>query len=580
MSDRQDNVEVTKNPKAPIVRYFSLLILNFLVEWIPGLSKFLFYDSGFTALRKFKYDDSLTAIPLPLPKEEFGLNKVEHSVVGLEIFEEKENKAEPIGSTEYLTAWHFREAYLSGRITPSQVAKNLIAKIEAAHTFTSPTEPSIEGFYQYDHDEILRQAEESTARYAQNESLGPLDGVPVGIKDEIDVKGFETRVGTAFINRGNKAQQDATLVRRLREKGAIIVGKTSMHELGMDITGNNPVAKTPRNPYDPNHYCGGSSGGSAAVVAAGLCPISIGCDGGGSIRVPASFCGLYGLKPTTGRVPSKGTFPLTFTCGVSGPFASSAADLALTYYAIAGKDPEDPNTYHQPSPTLYGFYLTNTLTDLKIGIYSAWNQQVQNSAITTALHEFIDAFKLRGAQIVEIEIPELEEARNAHLIAILSEIHHIVNRYKEHRNKLTYPNRILHVILEHLAVSDYIQSQQVRTRIMRHLSNLFENSVDLILTPTSGITAPQIHPRALSYGEVNSNVTGNAIRFVQLANFTGIPGINVPAGYDEKGLPIGLQFMARWYNEALLLRVANVSQEILGDRRKQPGKELWFGDLL
>ncbi|CAG8509624.1 11576_t:CDS:10 [Ambispora gerdemannii] len=580
MSDMTDNVEITKNPKAPYVSSYPLMILAFLAEWIPGISKYLFYDSGFADLRKFKYEDSLTSIPLPLPKEKFGLNKLEHPVVGLEIFDEKGISPESIGSTGYLTAWHLREAYLSGRITPSQVAERFLERIEAAHTCTSPTEPSIEGFYQYEKDEILKQAEESTARYAQKKSLGPLDGVPIGVKDELDVKGFETRVGTIFINRGNKAQRDATLIHRLRERGAIIAGKTSMHELGMDITGNNPKAKTPRNPYDPNHYCGGSSGGSAAIVASGLCPIAIGCDGGGSVRVPASFCGVYGLKPTTGRISSIGEFPFAWTCAVPGPFASSADDLALAYYAIAGKDPEDPITYHQPSPTLYGFYLTNTLSDLKIGIYSAWNRQVLNPAITTVLHEFIDAFKLRGAQFVEIEIPELEEARNAHLISILSEVHSSLNRYKEHRTKITYPNRIIHCILDHLTASDYIQSQQVRTRSMRYVSDLFENSVDLILTPTTGITAPQIYPRSLLHGELNANVSGNGVRYVQLANLTGIPGINVPAGYDDKGLPIGLQFMAKWYNEALLLRVAKTSQEILGDRRKQPREGLWFGDLL
>ncbi|RIB02002.1 putative glutamyltRNA amidotransferase subunit A [Gigaspora rosea] len=433
--------------------------------------------------------------------------------------------------------------------------------------------------YQYNKDDILAQAEASTSRYNNGQSLGPLDGVPVAVKDEIDVTGYETRVGTSFFNRGNPASNDACLVKKLRDQGAIIIGKTNMHEIGFDITTNNPNTNTSRNPYNTNHYCGGSSGGSACVVASGLCPIAIGCDGGGSIRIPSSFCGIYGLKTTCGRISSKGLFALSSSVGVPGPMTACVDDLALAYFVMSGKDPEDPKTFHQPSPTLHDLYLTDDLSNLKIGIFSAWNKQVTDPAITPALDNFINEFKLRGAEFIEIEIPELEDARVAHLITIGSEHAACIDGYKKHSHLLNLPNRANIATLSNVNYSDYIKSQQVRTRMMRNISVVF-SGVDLILTPTCAINAPQIYPRALKYGEINTLVTADGTRFAQLANFTGIPAVTVPAGYNDKNLPIGLQFMAKWYDEATLLRVAKVSEEIFESERRRPAEKYWLGNLL
>ncbi|KAG9288655.1 hypothetical protein G9A89_006756 [Geosiphon pyriformis] len=573
--------EITKSHKAPYLSHISLILLTHLGEWVPGLSKILFHNSGLTSLRSLNFEERPTLIPLPLPKEKFGVT--ETLIQGLEIFDQKSSSYDQNGSTGFLTVWHLREAYLNAKTTPLKVAEDLLQKIEIAHNSTQ-SYTSLGGFHIYDREDILKQAEASATRYAQRKSLGPLDGIPIGIKDEIDVKGYETRVGTSFINLGHKAQRDAFVVERLREHGAIILGKTNMHEFGLDITGNNPVAITPRNPYNQKHYCGGSSGGSAAIVAAGLSPIAIGCDGGGSIRLPSAFCGIYGLKPTCGRVSSRGIYPLCWSVGSTGPMAASVDDLALAYYVMAGKDPEDTNTYFQPSPSLYGFYMTNTLSDLRIGIFPAWNYQVKDSEISAALEEFKNAFQLRGAEFIEIDIRELEQARVGHLISIGSEVNSSMKRFKKEMHKISYPNRATHLVLDHITASVstdlvFFQAQQVRTRVMEHLMSIFSD-VNLILTPSSGITAPYIHPYALRHGELNSSVTADAMRFVSLANFTGIPAISVPAGYDAKGLPIGLQFIAKWYDEATLLRAAKVSEEILGSRRRKPSESRWFGDWL
>ncbi|KAF0549640.1 amidase signature enzyme [Gigaspora margarita] len=432
--------------------------------------------------------------------------------------------------------------------------------------------------YQYNREDIMAQAEASTSRYNQNQTLGPLDGVLVAIKDEIDVIGYETRVGTTFLNRRNPASKDAFLVKKLREQGAIIIGKTNMHEISNGITTNNPSTYTSRNPYDTDHYCGGSSGGSACVVSSGLCPIAVGSDTGGSIRIPSSFCGIYGLKPTCGRISLTGDFPICRSMAVTGPMAACVDDLALAYYVMAGKDPEDPKTLYQPSPTLHGLYLTETLSDLKIGILTAWNRRVVDSTITSALDKFINEFKLRGAEFIEIDIPELEDAQSAHAITAVSEYYSSMNEYKKYLHLLSLPNRANLAIYSNANVSDYIKAQQIRTRMMRNMSVLFSD-VNLILTPTCAITAPPIYPRSLKYGEIDDLVFAYAIRFTRLANFIGIPAVTVPVGYNDKNLPIGLQFMAKWYDEATLLRVAKVSEEILGNKRRRPDEKYWFGDL-
>ncbi|CAG8534350.1 19602_t:CDS:2 [Cetraspora pellucida] len=232
-----------------------------------------------------------------------------------------------------------------------------------------------------------------------------------------------------------------------------------------------------------------------------------------------------------------------------------------------------------PSPTLHDLYLTKTLSDLKIGIFTDWNKRVVDPTITSSLNSFINEFKLRGAEFIEIDIPELEDAQIAHSTAILSEFCSFMNEYKEYLHLLSLPNRASIATFSNANASDYIKALQVRTRMMRNVSVLF-SGVNLILTPTCAITAPPIYPGALKYGEINTSVTAYGVRFTKLANFIGIPAVTVPAGYNDKNLPIGLQFMAKWYDEATLLRVAKVSEEIIGCKRRRPAEKYWFGDLL
>ncbi|CAG8741769.1 13580_t:CDS:2, partial [Cetraspora pellucida] len=222
--------------------------------------------------KSFKEDATL--MPLPLPTEVFGIQEP-MKIDGLEIFGHQNKEHSPTQEIQkFLCARDYTEVYLAKRVTPLQVCEKLIDNIN--QSCSEECDPPLYGMYQYHQHDIMAQAEASTFRYKQNHSLGPLDGVPVVVKDEIDVIGYETHVRTSFLNQGKPATEDAFLIKKLKDQGAIIIGKMTMHEIAFNITTNNPNTYTCHNPYNTDHYCGGSSGGSACVV-------SVGSDGGGSI---------------------------------------------------------------------------------------------------------------------------------------------------------------------------------------------------------------------------------------------------------------------------------------------------------
>lgn len=256
--------------------------------------------------------------------------------------------------------------------------------------------------------DILKQAEESTERYKLNTPRSQMEGVFVTIKEEMNIKGLETKVGTCFINDGTPAVEDSTLVTNLRNSGAIIIGSTAMNELGWDTFTVNPNTGMPKNPYQTLHSCGGSSGGCSGSVAGGLVPVSIGADGGGSIRIPSSFCGLYGLKTSYARVSGYGGATVDPSVGAYGPLAATADDMALTYSIIAGPDTKDVNSLLQPSINLKDYDRYLDLSDLTIAITPEWNNDIIEPAILEKLNFFKTYLQQLGARIVEIDIPDLD----------------------------------------------------------------------------------------------------------------------------------------------------------------------------
>ncbi|MEW6334174.1 MAG: amidase [Thermodesulfobacteriota bacterium] len=550
------NVYDLKSVKLPYLAGGTLRFFAALVESPLRLllTPSLFESAGVNWLRKQRFDENPTHHPIHFT----GALQKEASAAAEN---EWPGAASRMEGFQFASLFDYANAYRSGTSTPEEVAKKVLDSIAASDAGHRP----LKAFIAVDRDDVMRQARESTERIGAGRPLGIFDGVPVAIKDEIDMTPYPTTVGTAFLGK-TPAGEDATVVARLRRGGALLIGKANMHEIGINVTGINPHHGTTRNPYNANHVTGGSSSGSAAAVAAGLVPVAIGADGGGSTRIPASFCGLVGLKATFGRISEHGAYPLVWSVAHVGVLAGAAADAALTYAVIAGPDPRDPISLHQPLPALKGWDDLN-LKGLRLGVYRDWFRHAEREVVA-ACEVMLKAYENMGCRIVEIVIPDLEANRIAHSVTITSEMAQAMQAtYDEHRREHGLDVRVVLALARQFTATDYLLAQRIRTRMIRHFENAFRQA-DMILTPATGIAAPEIKKGALPDGESDLTTTVEIMRFATVANMTGLPAISFPVGYTQKGLPIGLQVIGRPWDEAGLLRMALAAEQVV--ERKAP----------
>ncbi|EGC29911.1 hypothetical protein DICPUDRAFT_158444 [Dictyostelium purpureum] len=474
----------------------------------------------------------------------------------------------------------YNKLYKSNKASPNDILNNFIE----VKNHSDEQSPPLAAFIKVLESDIKEQANQSSERWKNKEPLSILDGVPISIKDELDQIGYHTTCGTTFLSKcyPNVKEEDSFVAKKLRERGAILVGKNNMHEIGISTLGYNTHFGFTRNPYNINHYPGGSSSGSAASVSSGLNPISIGCDGGGSIRVPASLCGVVGIKPTFARVSHGGVFELCYSVGHIGPIGSCVVDTAVGYACIAGADPKDPQSVTAEQlggkPTLPIFTeipMEQPLKGLKIGIFKDWiNDCIED--IKEQTYKCIDILREQGAEIVEIEIPNLLVSRISQLVLILSEMKTSMKRFKNHNNEFQLDSRISLAIAGMFTAEDYIQSNRIRTYCIEELKKIFTN-VDAIVTPTNGVVAPEIEKGVPQLGEVNIRAVGDLMKFVFLGNISGIPGISIPIGVTKQNnLPIGFQIMGKWWEEDLLFYISFVLERNI----KFNGKPQYFNSPL
>ncbi len=545
-----------KSVKLPYLAGGMLKLFTSLVEGpLRGLLiPSLFESAGVTWLRKQTFDEAPTYHPIHYAGE---LQKKASAVPETEW----PRKASSTKGFQFASVYDYAKAYRDGKTTPEEVAQKVLDSIEASDSGNAP----LRAFIAVNREDVMRQAREATQRIKARKGLGVFDGVPVAIKDELDMTPYPTTAGTSFLGK-IPATKDATVVARLRSAGALLVGKANMHEIGINVTGLNPHHGSTRNPYNTNHYTGGSSSGPGAAVAAGLVPVAIGADGGGSIRIPSAFCGLVGLKATFGRISEYGAYPLCWSVAHVGPLAWSATDAALTYAAIAGPDPKDPMSLHQPLPSIKSWDNLK-LKGLKIGVYRPWFRHA-DVEVVAACESMLKEYEKMGCEIVEITIPDLEANRVAHIVTITSEMVQSLNAmYDEHHKEHGLDVRTNLALARQFSAKDYVQSQRIRTRIINHFNNAFKQ-VDVILTPTTAVPAPEIKKGALPDGDSDLSTTIEIMRFVTAANMTGLPAISFPVGYTQKGLPIGLQVMGKAWDESTLLRMALAAEQVV--ERKAP----------
>ncbi len=448
-----------------------------------------------------------------------------------------------VSPSPFPTATEIAASVAAGRTTARAVIESTLAGVAAR-------DPALNAFTDVVAERALLQAEDVDRRIARGETVGPLAGVPFAVKNLFDVAGLPTRAGAKINRERPPATRDAALARRLEASGAILVGALNMGEYAYDFTGENVHDGPSRNPHDLAHMSGGSSGGSGAAVAGGLVPIALGSDTNGSIRVPSAFCGIFGLKPTFGRLSRAGSFPFVASFDHLGPMARSVADLALAYDAMAGHDPDDPwQTERAPEPVAGS--LDADIGGLRIAIADGYFAQGGHPEAFAAVALAADALGVAR----RIEIPEAARARAAAFVITASEGSAL------HLDRLrARPGDLDPAVRDRLIAGAAIpavwvqRAQRFRRWYRAQVLALFE-TVDVILAPATPCRAPRIGQATMVLDGVELAVRPNIGIFTQPISFIGLPVAAVPIRPDG-GLPLGVQVIAAPWREDLVLRVA------------------------
>ena len=447
------------------------------------------------------------------------------------------------------TCLDFYYAYKTKRCTPVGVAESILRAIDDSNNVKNPP---LRAIVDHDPNVILAMAHASAERWKKGQPLSLMDGVPVAVKGEFNIAPYIFRGGAMFVPSAAYMQPECALVTKMREAGAIIIGVANMQESGMGTFGSNPnhLHGTARNPHNAWRYCGGSSSGSGASVAAGLCPIALGADGGGSVRIPAALCGVVGLKPTHRLLDTTGALPLGQSVGVPGPLCSSVIDVAIAMDIFTQSSAETGGQVW----SLEGFGKTG-LEGVTVGVYWEFFEHADQEVVS-ACKGAVEKMRELGADVIEVKIAELEECRVALMVNVLAEAFTSTQvDIDKHFDEINRETLLAMLGGAMFTAVDYINANKQRTRSVTFLTKLFEK-VDLLVTPTVPCVAPLITPDSISDGKSDPPLSGKLMQFACLANLTGIPGMAMPAGLSEEGLPISLQLMAPWYQEGKLLTVA------------------------
>lgn len=451
-------------------------------------------------------------------------------------------------------------------LTSEELTQAVLARIEA-------TEPALHSFITLTPELALEQARAADRRFADGKALGPLDGVPIAIKDIINTKGVRTTAGSRILEHF-VSPYDATVTRRLREAGAVCVGKTNCDEFAMGSSNENSAYGGARNPWDTARVPGGSSGGSASAVAARQCLGALGTDTGGSIRQPASHCGVVGLKPTYGRVSRYGVIAYASSLDQVGPMARSVRDCAHLLGAIAGHDALDSTSVPRPVPD-YAAALEGGVRGLRVGLPKEYFVEGMSLEVSAAVRGAVRQLESLGATVEEVSLPHTEYAVAAYYLIATAEASSNLARYDGTRYGLrvdrskglldmyqqtrgagfgTEVKR--RIMLGTYALSAgyydafYLKGQKVRTLIRRDFERVFARC-QAIVTPTAPTTAFRLGEKITDPLEMYLSDI-----FTISVNLAGLPGLSLPCGSDAQGLPIGLQIVGQPFAEETVLRTA------------------------
>ncbi|MEV0205761.1 amidase [Streptomyces sp. NPDC050788] len=449
-----------------------------------------------------------------------------------------------------LTAARLVEGYRKGEFSPEEATR---AALERADRI----QPDVNAFVRLLADEALTQARESTERWRRGAPLGPVDGVPTTVKDILLLRGAPTLKGSKTISENGRWDEDAPSVARLREQGAVFLGKTTTPEFGWKGVTDSPQSGVTRNPYDPTRTAGGSSGGAAAAVALGAGPLALGTDGGGSVRIPAAFCGIFALKPTYGRVP---LYPASAfgTLAHVGPMTRDAADAALLLDVIAAPDSRDWSGL-PAAPGSFTTGLSGGVKGLRVAYSPSLGGQVAvRPAVAAAVRRAVERLAGLGSYVEETD-PDFTDPVQAFHTLWFAGAARVTQQLGAHQRKLLDPGlREICGQGARRSALDYLAAVDVRMELGRRMGR-FHDSYDLLVTPTLPITAFEAGEE-VPKGSGHRRWTGWT-PFTYPFNMTQQPAATVPVGTDGDGLPIGLQLVAARHRDDLVLRAAHTLYE-------------------
>jgi len=403
-------------------------------------------------------------------------------------------------------------------------------------------------------DEARKSSEEAERAILSGNYLGPLHGIPIAAKDLFWTKGIRTTAGSKILA-DFIPEEDSIVSRKLRVAGAIIIGKTNLHEFAIGGTSDNPHYGAIRNPWDMERVPGGSSGGSAAATAASLCAGALGSDTGGSIRDPAGFCGIVGLKPTYGRVSRFGVIPCAWSLDHVGPMTKNVEDTALMLAVIAGKDIKDPASSDVPVPD-YAKALGGTVKGLRLGIPKEYFFEEVDEEIQEHVRKAISVLEGLGMVAEEVSMPYVKYARTllwAIIGAEASSYHEPF--FKTRAEEYGRDVRATLEVNQFVLASHYVKAQRVRSLLNEQILEALKK-VDVIACPMSQVSPPKIGQRTLMLGKREVSVPAGLGRLAAPFNMPGVPAISLPCGFTSSGLPIGLQLAGRPFDEETVLKVA------------------------
>src|SRR5579863_2719887 len=471
-------------------------------------------------------------------------------------------------SMPYLSIIEAAADLRAGLTTPSELVAEALERVDQL-------DGDIKAFVTVMRDEALADAEKAEQEQRTGLFRSPLHGIPIGVKDLIAVKGVRLTAGSRVLA-DNIASEDATVVEQLRRAGAVIIGKTNTHEFAYGT-----YTPPTRNPWNLGRIPGGSSGGSGAAVAAGMCLGAIGSDTGGSIRIPAACCGITGLKPTYGRVSCYGVIPLSWSLDHVGPMARSAEDCALIFDAIARYDPRDPNSVSGPpaqaSASLIGGAEGRgplSLQGITLGIPPEPFVAPLDPEVRTAWRAALTVLQEEGTQLIDVDLPRPAMTTYRTIQRPEATLAHMQNGWFPARSKdYTEPTRESLLKGQQVPAIDYLQAQQERRQFSSTLRSVMQR-VNALILPTIPVPA---FPVELSYQDmlIDGIVenSGEALLRLNLPfNLAGLPSISLPCGFSTDGLPLGLQIAGKPFEEAMILRIAHAYQQLTDWHRREIDK--------